>query len=301
MIRALAHGGAVLSEQRYVAAASQAARFLLREHRQPDGTLYRASRDGTKKYAGFLDDYAFLAQALLELSRATADETWRDEAAAIAQTMQQKFGDPAGGYYFTDASASDLVVRQKVATDSPLPSGNAVAAMVMLDLDDDGAARKTLTTFAATLHQQGEAMSAMIQLAMQYVAEHGPLQVKPGAATGERPLTPSELATRVVGIGSSWRDPRTLEVKLQILKPFHINGHVAGEGLITTELRVADHPGASIDYPPGERYEGQATLIVTFPVPPTSPMRLHLRYQACDESACLTESSKDFEVAPADR
>jgi uncharacterized protein YyaL (SSP411 family) len=301
MIRALAHGGAVLGEQRYLAAASRAAHFLLREHRQPDGTLYRTSREGSKKYDGFLDDYAFLAQALLELSHATGDESWRREAAAVAQTMQQKFGDPSGGYYFTDASAADLVVRQKVATDSPLPSGNAVAAMVMLELGDAAAARKTLTTFAATLHQQAEAMSAMIQAAMQYVAGHGPLPVKPGAATGERPLTPSELATRVVGIGSGWRDPRTLEVKLQILKPFHINGHVAGEGLVATELRVADHPGVSIDYPPGERYEGQATLTVTFAAPPTTPLRLRLRYQACDESACLTESAKEFEVAPADR
>ena len=72
MIRALAYGGNVLEEPRYVEAAVTAAEFMLKHHRSPDGGLYRTSRDGASKYNGFLDDYAFFAQSLLALSDATA-------------------------------------------------------------------------------------------------------------------------------------------------------------------------------------------------------------------------------------
>src|SRR5439155_1971618 len=143
--------GAVLNEPRYLGAAATAADFLLRQHRMPDGGLFRGSRDGNVKYAGFLDDYAFLIAALIELRNATGREEWKDHAATLAMTMLQKFEDPQrGGFYFTEAGAKDLIVRQKTASDSPLPSGNAVAAMAMLELNQPPAARRTLEVFAAS-------------------------------------------------------------------------------------------------------------------------------------------------------
>src|SRR5688500_2964159 len=129
MIRAFAYGGQILGERRYVDAGAKAATFLLRHHRMPDRGLFRTSREGSPpKYNGFLDDYAFLTQALLALHDAGAAGDWKREAAGLAQLMQQKFGDAkVGGFYFTDESATDLIVRRKTASDSPLPSGNAVA------------------------------------------------------------------------------------------------------------------------------------------------------------------------------
>ncbi len=54
----------------------------------------------------------------------------------MPQTARDRFADEkTGGFYFSDASAKDLIIRQKSATDSPLPSGNAIAALVLLDLD----------------------------------------------------------------------------------------------------------------------------------------------------------------------
>ncbi len=70
--------------------------------------------------------------------------------------MLQKFVDEMhGGFYFTDKDATDLVVRQKVATDSPLPSGNAVAVMALLSLGQVDPARGTLALFAGDGEQQG--------------------------------------------------------------------------------------------------------------------------------------------------
>ena len=69
---------------------------------------------------------------------------WRDAAQrAGRRTMTERFGDDsgAGGFYFTDDDATDLIVRQKTATDSPLPSGNAVAAMALLELGSADGAR----------------------------------------------------------------------------------------------------------------------------------------------------------------
>ncbi|HMB96276.1 MAG TPA: thioredoxin domain-containing protein, partial [Tepidisphaeraceae bacterium] len=205
MIRALAHGGEILKEDRYTQAAAKAADFLLQNHRKIDGTIYRTSRDGKKKYAGFLDDYAFLAQALLELK-------WNDKAAALAKVMLEKFYDESdGGFFFTERNADELIVRQKVASDSPLPSGNAIAAMVMLELGDRETAKRTLAIFANQLSQQGEGMSAMIQAALEYVNRFGPLTVsRSESSSTDQPLAPEELAKQVVRIETDWINPSEL-------------------------------------------------------------------------------------------
>ena len=92
MIRALAFAGNVLAESRYTAAAEKAARFLLDRHRDAAGQLWRTSREGSQpKIPAFLDDYAFLAEALLELG-------WKDEAINIADRMEKEFSDPHVGF-----------------------------------------------------------------------------------------------------------------------------------------------------------------------------------------------------------
>ena len=99
--------------------ATNGAEALLKAHRTPDGGLLRTSRDGAAKYAGFLDDYAFLAQACLALRDAGAAGEWQFHANELIEQTLSKFGDTKlGGFYFTEASATDLIVRQKTATDT---------------------------------------------------------------------------------------------------------------------------------------------------------------------------------------
>jgi uncharacterized protein len=305
MIRALAHGGEVLQEPRYRDAASRAAMFLLDRHRMPEGGLYRTSRDGVAKYAGFLDDYAFLVQALLALK-------WRDKASALATTMLEKFGEAdRGGLFFTEKSATDLIVRQKTASDSPLPSGNAIAALAFIELDQPAEVRRILKAFAAQMERGAEGMSSMVDAAMLYVQRHGPIEVKPDAQAASREeYSPEIVAHGVVSMRASWESPTEVHILLDILDTFHINAHEASEGLIGTSLAVVDAPDTKVEYPPGEErgfafadrpirvYEDSAVLVVRFsqPVDPTRELMLRLTYQACDESACLPPVTKQFHL-----
>jgi hypothetical protein len=324
MIRAMAFGGKVLGEPRYVDAAARAADFLLTRHRTPDGGLYRTSRGGAAKYAGFLDDYAFLAQALLALHDAGQNGHWHDSAEALVEVMRDRFGDAGtGAFYFTEKGARDLIVRQKVASDSPLPSGNAVAAMVLLDLGRVEDARSTLAVFAQALENGAEGMSSMVQAADQYLRKAEPFTVsaaKGEAAAGrgaERPMSPQEVAAGIVGVGARWASPVELHLRLDVLKGFHINAHHpdgdADLPLIPTTLTVVGEAarGAEVEYPPGEEqsfsfagrpirvYDGKVTVVVRIiaPLPKGAALRLNLSYQACDDSACLAPVTKQIEVA----
>ena len=314
MIRALAYGGQVLGDERYAQAAERAARFILEHHRTDDGGLYRTSRDGAAKYNGFLDDYAFLVQALLALRDATGRDEWRDRAGEIATRMRDRFGDDAGGYYFTEGSAQDLIVRQMVAGDSPLPSGNAVAAMVMQALGQPDAARQTIARLAAQLEANAEGMSSMLQAALHYVAQHGAIDVEASAqrAESDRPLSPPDMAQRVLAVRAGWHDPNLLELRLQVLRGFHINSNQPAAGMIATELRpIGTRTDVeSIEYPPGEPqrfafaeetinvYQGEVRILIRFSAPKSGkpPVRFGLYYQACDDSACLPPVTKQLEI-----
>jgi uncharacterized protein YyaL (SSP411 family) len=135
MIAALADAGAVLERGDYVSAARKCAAFLLDELRDGDGRLLRTWKDGRGRLAAYLEDHAFLLQALLVLYEATFEERWYREAVAIADTMLERFSDPERGGFFTTASDHPhLVTRRKDLDDAPIPSGNSAAALGLLRL-----------------------------------------------------------------------------------------------------------------------------------------------------------------------
>jgi uncharacterized protein YyaL (SSP411 family) len=124
MISALADAGAVLGRDDYLDAAVGCADFLLAR-----------GRVRTDHIPAFLDDYAYLLEALLTLYEATFEPRWYREAVATADTMIERFGDPERGGFFTTAEGqSELPVRRKDLEDSPIPSGNSSAALGLLRL-----------------------------------------------------------------------------------------------------------------------------------------------------------------------
>jgi uncharacterized protein len=130
MISALADAGAVLERRDYLDAAVRCAEFLQRERRGPDGVLLR-----TPRVRGFLEDYAYLLEALVGLYEATGDPAWFGEATALAGVLIDRFSDPERGGFFTTADdAEPLAVRRKDLEDSPIPSGNSAAAFGLLRL-----------------------------------------------------------------------------------------------------------------------------------------------------------------------
>jgi uncharacterized protein YyaL (SSP411 family) len=297
MIRALAFAGKVLDEPRYLSAANSAADFLLHHHADAEGALYRTSRGGPAKYHGFLDDYAFLIQALLALG----GEKRRAQAQRLTKLMQERFGDWGGGFYFTDNRAGELIVRQKVASDSPLPSGNAVAVSVLLELGETEQAKEALHAFAEQLKSNGEGMSSMVQAAAEYVRRAGVVAASENVSQGP--------ADEIVSLEARWENAWEIRLKIKIRDGFHIGSNEPGRQMVATRV-TASTEAAEIIYPPAAAvvfpfaedellvYLGEIEIGVRFRSPPAEGVRLTLRYQACDDRACLAIASRTIE-APA--
>ena len=136
MIAACARAGAVLNQPAYITAAQRAATFLLdRLYDAATGTLLRRWRDGEARFAAHLDDHMWLVDGLLELHAATGDPAWLENAVAVGKAALKKFADEQGGGFFdTDGTDGSVLVRMKERHDGAEPSGNAVAARVLVRL-----------------------------------------------------------------------------------------------------------------------------------------------------------------------
>ncbi|HEX4614032.1 MAG TPA: hypothetical protein VH092_37970, partial [Urbifossiella sp.] len=136
MIAALAKAGAAFGDDRYVAAAARAADWCLTHLRGTDGRLFRtADAAGTAKLAGYLEDYAFLADALVTLYEATFEVKYVRSAVELADAMLAHFADPAGaGFFFTADDHEPLIARTKELHDGSTPGGMSVAVTVLLRL-----------------------------------------------------------------------------------------------------------------------------------------------------------------------
>ncbi len=130
MISALADaGGAYLEE------AVACAEFLLSALRAPGGRLLRTYSAGEAKLDAYLEDYAFLLEALIVLFEATCEERWLDEATALADELIERFADSEhGGFFSTAADGERLIARRKELEDAPIPAGGSSAAMGLLRL-----------------------------------------------------------------------------------------------------------------------------------------------------------------------
>ncbi len=133
-IGALARAAQALEEPRYLGAAETAARFLLRAHRQ-DGRLLHVSRGGAAKIGGYLEDYAHLASAMLDLYEATFEEGWFEEARRLAAEAVDLFWDEdAGGFLVSGIAHESPLARMREDIEGAIPPGNAVMATTLLRL-----------------------------------------------------------------------------------------------------------------------------------------------------------------------
>jgi uncharacterized protein YyaL (SSP411 family) len=134
MISALADAGPVLGEPRYTDAAVAAAEFVLRDLRE-DGRLLRSYNAGRAHLNAYLEDHAFLLEALLGLYEATFDPRWFAEARSLADRILERFADPErGGFFSTATDHEELIARRKDIDDHPIPAGSSSAAFGLLRL-----------------------------------------------------------------------------------------------------------------------------------------------------------------------
>jgi uncharacterized protein YyaL (SSP411 family) len=135
MISALADAGGALGRDDYLDAACGASRFVLESLRDPEGRLMRSWKDGEARLNGYLEDHAFLVEALLTLYGATLEQRWFEAARELAETMIERFGDEErGGFFTTSHDHEELIARRKDLGDHPIPAGNSSAALGLLRL-----------------------------------------------------------------------------------------------------------------------------------------------------------------------
>ena len=134
MLRAFADAAAFLGRDDYRQVAQSNAEFTLKALWDGQRLLHNF-KDGRARFNGYLDDYANFADGLLALYQLTFDKKWLDHAAAMADLMTTKFWDAdRGGFYFTALDHEELISRTKDNFDNATPSGNSVAADVLLRL-----------------------------------------------------------------------------------------------------------------------------------------------------------------------
>ena len=133
MISSFAFAGRVLDEPKYVKAAFKAVDFILSQMMVKKRLQHRW-REGESGITAILEDYAFFVYGLLEVYEATFQDKYLNEAQILADGMIELFADKAGGFFMTAKDAESLIIRPKEAYDGALPSGNSVAAVVLLKL-----------------------------------------------------------------------------------------------------------------------------------------------------------------------
>jgi uncharacterized protein YyaL (SSP411 family) len=124
-----------LGDDAYLEIALQNADFLLDNYMQENGRLYRSYKEGKVSINAFLDDYAFLAQALIRLYEVTFDSQWLDQAQRLVEYVDEYFWDAGSStYFYTSDLDPELITRKRILLDNVRPAANSVLAEVLYDL-----------------------------------------------------------------------------------------------------------------------------------------------------------------------
>jgi len=322
MIGSLAYAGRALSEPRYTQAAQRAADFIL-DAMTADGGLLRSYRDGQAKLNAYLDDYAFLAEGLLELHQTTGRPRYLREAERLTDVLLARFRDSAGGgFFFTADGHEDLLLRSKDPFDRAIPSGNSVAAGVLTTLgrltDRSRYAEQAAVTLEAfqSVVRRAPNSAASLALAAAWhldqpsrptsapVPDTSSGEPRADARSHQGPVTVEAFIThRRVAPGSRVH----AALRLSIDRGWHVNSHRPGQDHLiptTVDLRSGPAVAGSVTYPEGESvalpFSQEAMSIYTgsvwmhLPVEvtreaPSGPTQLVFEVvtQPCDDRRCL--------------
>ena len=139
MIGTMAEAGRVFNHQPYLDGAIRAADFLLTTLSRPESRLWRTYREGHAHLNACLEDYAYAAEAMIDVYEATGHERYLHEAVSLAERILDDFEDQAhGGFFTTAADHEALIIRGREGADGATPSGNAVAASALARLSFHG-------------------------------------------------------------------------------------------------------------------------------------------------------------------
>ncbi|HET9484792.1 MAG TPA: thioredoxin domain-containing protein [Xanthomonadales bacterium] len=212
MISGLARASRLLTAPYMLARAERALGFL-RSRVWLDGRLYANAKGDPKRFPAYLDDHAFLLDALLELLATRWQRNELDWAIALADALLEHFEDrELGGFFFTAHDHEALVARQKPMLDESVPSGNGIAARALLRLGHLlgetrylDAAERTLRAGAATMKALPHGCASLV-LALREWLEPPPQVIVRGGAQSLAPwlriqsaLAPTAARFYVIG------------------------------------------------------------------------------------------------------
>ncbi len=320
MISSLARAGNILGRPDLTAAAEKAAGFVL-ENMVRDGTLLRSWRAGTGGGPAYLDDYAFMAEGLLDLYETTGRTQWLKRSASLADAIIEDFaaGD-AGGFFLTSGKHGALIGRVMDPTDGAVPAGNAIAASVLVRLAAHtntetyrNAAGTTLRSFAGLMQTSPAATASLLVATGQYLEAAG------SSGTAVVTVEPHIAAPR-----GAAGEMVTLATTVTIRPGWHINAAAPGGDRGPVELRVDAGkdvtPGETVfpdakevplsfsDEPPAV-YSGTITLTTPLEIAPDAApgprtVAVTVAARACNQTECIAPAEYTgktaIEIGPAE-
>jgi uncharacterized protein len=194
MISALAKGWVVLGEEKYLRAAKRSAAFFLEAmYDASGGRLMRRFCEGEAAVEGFLDDYAMLGAALLDLFEASFEPVYLERAVGLARRGRELFEDrEMGGFFSTSEQAPDLLLRMKDDYDGAEPSGNSAMTELLLRLaqwtgEDEfrASAERSIRAFAPKIRAQPTIAPQMSVAMGRWLAEPEQVVIRCAAMDGE--------------------------------------------------------------------------------------------------------------------
>ena len=198
VMRAFAEAGAAFNREDWVDVAVQNAEFIFERLVRDDGRLMRsckADSDVPASILGFLEDYAYFADALTHLYEATFDLRWLERAEELCDAMIELFWNSADGiFYDTGSDQEALIVRPRDTFDNAQPCGSSAASLALLrcaeftgnvDLERIGAAN--LRSMRDLMERAPSAFSWWLQAAQFYANP-----IKQVVIVGERGNTETE-------------------------------------------------------------------------------------------------------------
>jgi hypothetical protein len=147
MISALCKAYAAVGDESYRMMAMNAMQFLeekmqvkgkgqfYHSYKETDRKMQETGIDGGAKIPAFLDDYAYIIDAMIQLQEVTGEPSWLLKARKLLEEVITNFSEEDSGYFFyTHKGQDDVIVRKREVMDSALPSGNSVMAANLLYL-----------------------------------------------------------------------------------------------------------------------------------------------------------------------
>ena len=171
-ISGLCDAYAAFNRQEYLEMAIKNADFILESQRKKDGSLYHSYKKGKSTINGYLEDYSFTVEALIDLYEATGDESWLEHASQLAEYTIEHFANEKNGmFYFTSDLDPELIARKMEINDNVVPASNSSMAKALFRLGHLyfnkaylDRSRQMLANVAPMMTQYGSGFSNWAQL-----------------------------------------------------------------------------------------------------------------------------------------